>query len=767
MKIRKLFLLPLSFMLLTMPLVGCGGGPNDPTPVDPEKAVTSIEISKLPDKLEFEVDETFTYDGLEINAVLKDGSKEAVTGFSVSTPDMTSIGEKTITVTYQEKTVTFVIEVVSKGVKLATPVLSLNENKDGLVWGRVEGAKKYSVLVNDGTPQEVSETSYSFATEPGTYTVKVKALAERAKYNSDEATYSYQTITPTVEGLTLKDGVITWDSAPGLGLEVTRNAGIFVKVEGNSYNVNGDGTYTFHSLAGYDEQNKIYYPETLEAYKSILVSTPNQNPLVLEDGSDETDSDLQEKYTALKYGDSGWVATPASVTLDTSNKGFTEGKCVQIKYWKHGVNFKFERKDMTFGAYDTVSFALKGTADNNEKFKVQFVINKNVMLAGLNLKGVYITYTIGDINPGWVKHTVSMSDPKWSIAMGDNTFTPTAAIEFLKTQGLQVKSLGDLLPYFDTFSVMASCSPDENWSTSYLWFDDLTLSNTGKDTSHEDMVMLGSKYAFKSDSLQGKLTKENSGWQLSFKMEGQPVSMPCTAEIVGSKLKVTSVVPEKDFVAFLTSQDSGNTFELESVSGSAGELLANLKVEQYASIDGFDYADSDQLKAAYYADNYTNKGEDSSTLGGPRWKEMSDEDCLVSVENGHEGRGATLKYNKDNQTRYTTSGLVDGTAISHGKMKKLSFWTKGLESRDSVIKVRIFTISHVTPATQQDTSKMMDAAFTIKAGAGWTECVVTLNNTITSVYGLSIIPLKGNGSGDLYVPFDDITMYNNISPWGE
>ena len=98
--------------------------------------------------------------------------------------------------------------------------------------------------------------------------------------------------------------------------------------------------------------------------------------------------------------------------------------------------------------------------------------------------------------------------------------------------------------------------------------------------------------------------------------------------------------------------------------------------------------------------------------------------------------------------RYTTMGLVDGTAVSLGKANKLSFWTKGLESRDNVIRVRVFAINQVTPSTQQDTSKLVEDVFTIEAGAGWTECVVDLSKSShAAFYGVSIFPVKNNGDG--------------------
>lgn len=69
----------------------------------------------------FELNEAFSYDGLIVTAHYDNGSSTAVTPTSVSTPDMTSIGEKTVTVSYTEDEVTkdaeYVIEVTAVSVK--------------------------------------------------------------------------------------------------------------------------------------------------------------------------------------------------------------------------------------------------------------------------------------------------------------------------------------------------------------------------------------------------------------------------------------------------------------------------------------------------------------------------------------------------------------------------------------------------------------------------------------------------------------------------
>lgn len=64
---------------------------------------------------------------------------------------------------------------------LATPVVTsvVEDNVVTLTWDEVEGAKAYSVQVNDGVVETVEDTTYTFTGEYGvSYTVTIKALPE-------------------------------------------------------------------------------------------------------------------------------------------------------------------------------------------------------------------------------------------------------------------------------------------------------------------------------------------------------------------------------------------------------------------------------------------------------------------------------------------------------------------------------------------------------------------------------------------------------------
>lgn len=77
-------------------------------------AISKIEITTLPNKLEYRKSETLDTTGLVVSTVWTDGSKEVLAdGYTVSELDSSETGEKTITITYQTFTVIFTVEVVA------------------------------------------------------------------------------------------------------------------------------------------------------------------------------------------------------------------------------------------------------------------------------------------------------------------------------------------------------------------------------------------------------------------------------------------------------------------------------------------------------------------------------------------------------------------------------------------------------------------------------------------------------------------------------
>ena len=84
-------------------------------PID--KEVESLEITHLPNKTEYYVNDTLDKTGLVVTATYTDATSEVVTNQCTYSVDMTSVGEKTVTVTYGDKSATFTINVSERPVE--------------------------------------------------------------------------------------------------------------------------------------------------------------------------------------------------------------------------------------------------------------------------------------------------------------------------------------------------------------------------------------------------------------------------------------------------------------------------------------------------------------------------------------------------------------------------------------------------------------------------------------------------------------------------
>lgn len=83
---------------------------KEDTPPTPEKELIGIEVSGTPDA--FWKGDTFNHNGMTVTATWDDGDETDVTSLAeFSTPDMTTAGEKTVTVIYQGETATYTINV--------------------------------------------------------------------------------------------------------------------------------------------------------------------------------------------------------------------------------------------------------------------------------------------------------------------------------------------------------------------------------------------------------------------------------------------------------------------------------------------------------------------------------------------------------------------------------------------------------------------------------------------------------------------------------
>lgn len=153
------------------------------------KKMIGIEIDTTNVTKAFTVGSTFNYDGLIVYGVYDNDDREVIpSGYTVSTPDMTTVGKKTVTVSYQTfESKTYEIEVSN------TPIMNIVE---GAVIDGYEG-ESYNLIVEllnfTGTPSwSLNPSSSSY------YSIEVKTQT----YELFEAVVTLDT--PTEEDLSLE-----------------------------------------------------------------------------------------------------------------------------------------------------------------------------------------------------------------------------------------------------------------------------------------------------------------------------------------------------------------------------------------------------------------------------------------------------------------------------------------------------------------------------------------------------------------------------------
>ncbi len=649
-------------------------------------------------------------------------------------------------------------------------------------WTAVEGASKYSVVVNNDAAVEVTVPQYDFSSEEGIYEVKVTAIAGDSKHSdSDAKTFSYETKKTSLASVDSTGANITWGEYVGKGIEVkTVDATAYTAVVGTSYTVTKSDLYIVRAAPGYKD-NK-YYVEDDAGKKGILVSLEADDVVALEDGTAETDIDLAEKYTVKTYS-TDWVDTSASINLDGStNKGISDGKCVKLHFWHNSQWYKYTTALNLDKSYDTFSFMVKGGV--NTSASLTFEITDHIMIGSIDLAGVYISYMVEPTVQEWTKYTVSLDDPNWQVAYNNAKYSFSQIQPMIASSGYTIKSLADMMPFFSKFSLRVRGTKDEKYTDCYSWFDDVVISNVGATSKAETPIVVGENYVIESDAFKGTAKFVNDGTgtlSIKLKSDGSSVQLPITHAVVEGKLHMVCTATDFDFDATFVGANNGKSFVLDTVSGTASNAFEKFKAEEYVLFDDFEsYTETGTgydnnhkndpkqvtgLRSAYYADWYNTSNQYAvSLVGDSNWKLMGSTDYFsLDTTNGRNGgKCAKFKESSGGAMRYTNRDILfgDGEAF-YGTT--FSIWAKGATNLDVKLKIRVFTVSKLDKSNHVSDGVSVMKQVTITKNSDWTEYTVTLKPN-TAYYGFTLTAV--NGSSAAYPLLDDISIYGSISPWG-
>ena len=159
--------------------------------------LTTITVDYTNAQTTFTVGDTFSSEGLVVTAHYSDGTSEDVTNYTVSQPDMSTAGSKTITVTYENIDATYTIQ-VNEPEPVHVENVSLNAETKTLKIGETF---QLEVTI---TPSDAENQNYYFdSTNPRVANVSANGLVYA--YSKGEATI----IVTTVDGEHTASCVIT------------------------------------------------------------------------------------------------------------------------------------------------------------------------------------------------------------------------------------------------------------------------------------------------------------------------------------------------------------------------------------------------------------------------------------------------------------------------------------------------------------------------------------------------------------------------------
>ena len=256
---------------------------------------TRLEVTHMPTKARYFVGETFDSAGLVITAYYNDNTSEQVTGYTLSSPDMSVYGNKTVTVTFDEKTVDFNILVVDiSGIEVKTMPTKVEYQK-----GDVFDTTGLSILVKytDGT-SEAKTTGFEVS-------------------GFDSSSVGEKTITVTYKTHTATFTVTVYDLS---GIRITSfPSKVYYKI-GESFDPTGltvaavrqDGTekeITDYDISGFDSSTSgsktitVSYNVTANGVSKFIgsdsfqikVTNDGKNPF--DDSSSDGSGDVEEEKT--------------------------------------------------------------------------------------------------------------------------------------------------------------------------------------------------------------------------------------------------------------------------------------------------------------------------------------------------------------------------------------------------------------------------------------------------------------------------------------
>ncbi|HCU56493.1 MAG TPA: hypothetical protein DIC18_04090 [Clostridiales bacterium] len=498
---------------------------------------------------------------------------------------------------------------------LAAPTLKFNDNT--ITWTTNTKASGYAVSYDAGEYTLLTKNSDKkydpllLSDVIGPHSIALKAVGDHTNYDdSPAAVYQYQTVATTLSAIkTASDQATVTSVAP---VYFTADNDAYIPLEGSLYTAPESCTISFVAY-GLDKQNDINYVVGDVATITFVTTAIRDN--VIEDGADG----FAERWSADKFGSTAWESTSAHLSL---GKRYDRSDALVMNAWNNNVAYRFSTLLNLTQGYDSLSFYYKGDG-----------ISRLTLTLADDDTGYAIRRDLGVLPAYWVKVTLRLDDPDWTL---NNGFSLADLWEMRTSEEAQSYGVPDIIatafelyeivPFLDRLSFTVTGN-DEIGDDCKLLFDELTFSYDPE--AKEDVmqpITMGSSYV----AYETLPNESRNEWLLfleeenTFRLYSTALEKNCilngsySTDLARATLRLQD---ENGLQMDLSFEDNGMSVRVFAVTGEYADHLDALLFKQTADLTldfedgevGESYLNEDWI-SYYYVENQGWKVNESSQI---------------------------------------------------------------------------------------------------------------------------------------------------------
>ena len=692
--------------------------------------------------------------GMVVTATYSDGSTKAIaTGYTVSTVDFSTTGEKTVTVTYEGKTATFKITVaailvsitVTPPTKLVYTTADTALDLAGMVVKANYSDNSQKTITEGYTVSTVDFTSIGEKTVTVTYQGKTDSF--KVTVNNQKFTVKF-----VVNGVEVKS------------YEVEN--GQTAAYDGDTPTKAGDANAVKYRFKGWDKD--LTQPITQDTTFTAVFAEYAAEQVVDNFESYESNSDMADAWKVEAYKNDAWGDTSASVSI--GSKATQGNKALRFDGWENGIGFRFT-KHLAENALPKSANAIKFNMQIPSMNTVKVILRGKATIGGQQQEPSF-TYEFKPTTNEYVEYTIPVAADEWQL-------WNQAGQSIKAVAGYTGIHEDDLTNYLTDVGFFVQGNDGANGLPYFAFVDNVRFVTLDEPVAKDAVETMGQYTTYTGLLNNGCTVKVELGANGS--ATATVLDAPEQQQIPGSvtidankNMTFTSANNGATLVYKAQLKNGGQSMKFVEASGAFAEAVTGVDLNAVQVVDNYDqytsdgqaycikYPDASQrsgCRGAYYSEYYSGKTTDSTEWGGAKWSLLGSDGSQLKLktDGGHSGNNyLCMKNSQYNAMRYMQWGLYDGTSEQNNfRGSKLSFWarTNGLVK---AFKVAMYYQTKPRNATQNN--YVSQQTFTQTEAIGqWTHFEVDLNPANT-YYGFLVF-MDHNDKADSFLYIDDVEVY--------